>query len=148
MKKYNYILIFLFTIANNSFSQIGKEVNMNDLAKKSDGMFYLYQNSKFTLYTGTAYRLYPNGNKWSVWEIKNGISIRFLMYSNSGKIIQEENFNLKKQYSGKYFSGNEKGDTLNLGVYKKGIKEGKWIIINPDSTKSIIYYKKGVPIIK
>ncbi len=92
-------------------------------------------------YSGKAYDLYQDNKIRFYIEYMNGIAVKYIHYWSNGKILVEENYKLSGEYSGKYFSGNEMGDTLQLGFYKGGKKNGKWIIIDSDSVKALLIYK-------
>ena len=134
-------LIFLLPIlllTNSVFTQIQKEngVNANKLVKTLDGKFH-HSDSTSKLFTGAAYSLHPNNNISLYWNIVNGTTVRFIEYSDIGRVILEENYNSNGFYSGKYFQGTELGDTIKFGNYLNGKKVGKWLLTNSSGKRLV-----------
>ncbi len=116
-----------------------QRIKIDKLVKVKD-RFYL--ESRYPKpFSGIAYDIFPNNSTKFYWKIKNGQVHQFIQYSINGFIVNEENFNAKGVYDGKYFVGNDRRDTFFIGIYQSGKKTGKWIITNSDSTRTRIDYK-------
>ena len=142
-------MIVLIITISHSFAQqqVVKKVNMENLGKIKD-KFYLVDSFPHP-YSGEAFSLFPNKSETVMfyWKITKGVVQKFVRYSESGYVVSEENYNVKGIYNGKYFSANEKGDTLLLGNYISGKRDGRWLIMS-DGSKKIINYRSGVVVQK
>lgn len=62
----------------------------------------------------------------------------------SGEISQKGTFNLEKQLHGEWMSFNEKGETISVGSYARGVKTGKWIFWANDILKEVEYENNAI----
>jgi antitoxin component YwqK of YwqJK toxin-antitoxin module len=62
----------------------------------------------------------------------------------SGEISQKGTFNLEKKLHGEWTSFNEKGETISVGSYEKGVKTGKWLFWANDVLKEVEYTDNAI----
>ena len=136
-----FLLTILLVFKERLFSQIESPsgVKIDRLAKTLDGKFH-HSDSLSSFYTGVAYELYQNKRINFYWQIINGVTVKFLRFSELGRAIVEENFNTNGNYTGLYLQGNEVGDTLTYGHYNDGKKIGQWITTDVSGKKIIRQY--------
>lgn len=65
--------------------------------------------------------------------------IEAVYYHDNGVVSQKGTFNLDRQLHGEWISFNEQGEKITQGVYRDGLRTGKWTFWQGDTVKEVVY---------